>query len=255
MTRCKDRVAPRRNFAPAGSRASLTLFSLAARRPQRFHSPMDAALLEGMADALYLEAGEDPADAVSPVRLARALLGADGITVVPRHALCGDTAMLVRVNDRWRIVVRRDVVDAELGHTIAHELAHWALRREGEPDTEEACDYLAAALVAPSRAFRSAMRDHGTDLAALADDFRTTQSLVALRWGESHGVPLALVRPGLVRVRGQLEFVWPDEGTIARWANGRPPRGVAKTRLTDDRRRVVLVHEQLIDETYDDVGS
>ncbi len=215
---------------------------------------MDAALLEGIADALYREVGEDPADAVSPVRLARTLLGHDGVTIVPRPALRGETAMLVRVNDRWRIVVRRDVEDAELGHTIAHELAHWVLRREGEPDTEEACDYLAAALVAPHRAFRSAMRVHGTDLAALAGDFRTTQSLVALRWGESHGVPLALVRPGLVRVRGQLEFVWPDEQTITRWAKGKPPRGVAKTRLTDDRRRVVLVHEELMDETYDDAG-
>ncbi len=215
---------------------------------------MDAALLEGIADALYHEAGEDPADAVSPVRLARTLLGRDAVTIVPRHALRGEMAMLVRVNDRWRIVLRHDINDAELGHTIAHELAHWALRREGEPDTEEACDYLAAALVAPARAFRSAMRAHGTDFVALADDFRTTQSLVALRWGESHGIPLALVRPGLVRVRGQLEFVWPDAHTITRWANGRPPRGVVKTRLTDDRRRVVLVRDEPIDETYDDVG-
>lgn len=215
---------------------------------------MDAALLEGIADALYREAGEDPSEAVSPVRIARHLLGRDAISIVPRHALRGEFAMLVMINDRWRIVVRHDVHDAELGHTIAHELAHWALRREGEPDTEEACDYLAAALVAPSRAFRSAMSAHGTDLAALVDDFRTTQSLVALRWGESHGVPLALVRPGLVRVRGQLEFVWPDEQTITRWAKGRPPRGVAKTRLTDDRRRVVLVHEELIDEMYEDAS-
>ncbi len=215
---------------------------------------MDAALLEGIADALYREVGEDPVDAVSPVRLARALLGRDAVTVVPRQALRGDTAMLVLINDRWRIVVRRDINDAELGHTIAHELAHWVLRREGEPDTEEACDYLAAALVAPSRAFRAAMRIHGADLAALADDFRTTQSLVALRWGESCGTALALVRPGLVRVRGQLEFVWPDEQTITRWANGRPPRGLAKTRLSDDRRRVVLVREEPMDETYDDVG-
>jgi len=171
----------------------------------------EAEVLEGVALRVYDEAREDPYDPVSPVRLARALIGSDAVTIVPRHALRTTWAMLVRIGDRAHIVVRRDVPEGELGHTIAHELAHWVLRREGMRDTEEACDYLAAALVAPTSAFRRALALLGPKLARLAKAFRTTETLVALRWGEISWTPLALVRPGRVRVRGQLEFVWPPE--------------------------------------------
>ncbi len=215
---------------------------------------VDAFLLEGIAESLYREAGEDPSEPVSPVRIARALINADVVKAVPRHALRQSWAALTPIDGRWHIVVRRDVPDAELGHTIAHELAHWALRRANIPDNEPSCDYLGAALVAPARAFRRAIKHLGADLPALADTFRTTESCVALRWGESTDTAVALVRPGLIRVRGQLEFVWPDEQTIVRWAKGRPPRGLAKTRLTDDRRRVLLFGDALGNPADSDVG-
>ena len=75
----------------------------------------------------------------------------------------------------------------------------------------------------------------------LADVFRTTQSLVALRWGESTARPLALVRPGLVRVRNVREFAWPPDTVVQKWARVRPPTSLERTTLTDDRRRILLV--------------
>ncbi len=208
--------------------------------------PPDAAVLEYLSLALYEEAGEDPSEPVSPVRLAKRLIGADGVTFVPRSALHHDWAMLTKIAGRPRIVVRRDIPLAELGHTIAHELAHWALRRAQLLDAEDVCDYLAAALVAPAPAFRRALGLIGTSLPNLANAFRTTQSLVALRWAESTATPLALVRPGLVRVRGEREFPWPADRVVRTWARVAAPASLARTRLTDDRRRVVLVARECL---------
>ena len=130
---------------------------------------------------------------------------------------------------------------------LAHEVGHWALLRAGYvgDDEERHADYIAGALIAPRRAFLAALLELGPNLPALAERFRTTESLIALRRGEVTALPTALVRPGLVRVRSQLEFVWPSEAMIRRWAQGTPPKGLAKTRLTDDRRRVVLTGEEL----------
>ena len=209
---------------------------------------MDAGWLEGVAAALYYEVGAEPDEPQLQLRLARALLGVDSVDIVPPGVLKTTRARLALVERRWTIFVRRQA-RAEMAFGLAHEIGHWALRREGyRGDDEELCaDYLAGALVAPRRAFLRAVGELGRDLPSLAERFGTSESLVALRYGESTSVPLALVRPGLVRVRSQLEFVWPDEATIVRWAAGRAPRGLAKTRLTDDKRRVMLTGEELED--------
>lgn len=204
---------------------------------------MDAGDLDGLADALYREAKLELDEPVNPAALARTLLGSsDAVQVVPPHALKYTRAQLAFVSGEWRIYVRRDDRPT-MAFNVAHELAHWALRREGyDGDNEERdADYLGAAIIAPRRAFGAAVRIHGRDYVALAEAFGTTESLAALRFGEATSTPLALVRPGLVRVRSQLSFVWPDEGTITRWARGAVPRGLVKTRLTDDPRRVLLV--------------
>ena len=195
--------------------------------------------LDRLACSLYEEAREDPGEPVSPIRLVRVLIGKQSIGFVPKRSL-PDWAMLTRVNGEHRIFVRKDVPGRELGHTVAHELAHWALRRAGLDDAEPMCDYLAAALVAPIPAFRRALKTYGERLPALARAFRTTQSLVALRWGESTSRPLALVRPGLVRCRG-AGFAWPTDRVVRRWARQDHPESLTKARLTDDSRRVVLL--------------
>jgi hypothetical protein len=123
---------------------------------------------------------------------------------------------------------------------IAHELGHWLLARHGfvGDDEERAADHLGAALVAPRRAFLSARRAVGESLPELADAFGITETGAALRLGEVLGVPLAVVVPATVRVRGPEDWGWPDEWTLRRWARGRTP-GIRKVRLTDDPRRVV----------------
>lgn len=212
---------------------------------------VDPGDLELLAEALYREAGFDPETPAHPVRIARALLrDAAAVELVPRHALRGRRAMLARVEGNWRIFLRRDVPRAELGWLCGHELAHWAMRREGvrfeaEADEERACDHLGAALVVPRRAFAGALRAHGTEPAALAEALDCSQTLAALRFGETTGHDLAVVRPGLIRIRGQLSFVWPREEEIVRWARGAAPAGVVKTRLTDDPRRVVLLADDV----------
>lgn len=210
---------------------------------------MDQGALEGLAEGLYREAGLDPAEAASPVDLARSALGDEGVQVVPPGALRFTSAQLATIEGKRRIFVRRGD-PAQMTFAIAHELAHWALEREGycEQDEEDAANYLGAALVATRSAFRRTLRAVGEDLGDLAEEFGSTESLCLLRLGETTGRPLALVRPGLVRVRGQLEFIWPAEETLRGWASGRAPAGVVKTRGIDgDHRRVALM--------FDEVGS
>lgn len=214
---------------------------------------MDKADLEGLVDALYREAGFEPDAPQGLAKLVRSLWrDPEAVQLVPRDALRWTPAMLAPVNGRWRIFVRRGVPCETVGFLIGHELGHWALRREGarfdaEADEERAADYVGAALVATHAAFRRAVREHGTDVRALAEVFGTTESLCLLRLGETTGRDLALVRPGLVRVRGQLNFVWPDEPTIRGWATGRVPPGIAKTRgLDGDRRRVALLVDEAV---------
>lgn len=207
---------------------------------------MDPGALEGTAESLYLEAGLDPSEPALQARLARALLGPSGLEIVPAATLRTTRARLAFVESRWRIFVRRGP-KAEMAFGVAHELGHWALRREGYQDQDEelAADYIAGALIAPRAAFLRLLREYGPVWGPLADRLGTTESLVALRYGEVTAHPLALVRPGLVRVRSQLEFVWPDADTIRRWALGKPPTWLAKTRLKDDPRRVVLTGEDI----------
>lgn len=208
---------------------------------------MDLGDLEGLARAAYEEAGVD--EGAGPVVVARSILGPASVEVVRPGALRFSTAALAKLEGGWHIYVRRAEPHA-MRFAVGHELAHWLIRRAGGglTDTEELdADLLGAMLVAPRRAFLAALRALGRDLPGLAEMFTATESLVALRYGESTHVPTALVRPGLVRVRSQLEFVWPKHETIRRWASGRPPTGLAKTKLTDDPRRIVLTGEGLED--------
>lgn len=209
---------------------------------------MDLGDLEGLAESLRREAGLEDVEPGGVAKIARALWrDPDAVQLVPKHALRWTPAMLANVEGKWRVFVRRDVTPTLAGFLIGHEIGHWALRREGarfESDMEEerACDQIGAALVAPRRWYHRAIAELGRDVSALAERFGTTQSLALLRLGELTRTNLALVRPGLVRVRGQLEFVWPDENTIRGWATGRAPCGIVKTKgLDGDRRRVALV--------------
>lgn len=203
---------------------------------------MDAANIEGTAEAMYRAAGLDPRDGASPLALARGLLGPGSVQSDHAASMPKDGAL------RWeqgkaKIYVRAKLSKERRRWAICHELAEWCLtlaRYEGD-DAEQVSHALAAALLAPRQLFLRAVRDEGQRLPALARRFETTESCVALRLGETTDQPLVLVAPSRpVRVRG-ADFVWPSEAQIRAMAAGRPLLpGLVRTKLRDDPRRVVL---------------
>jgi hypothetical protein len=185
---------------------------------------------ERIADDIRQIAGVDG----PPSALARAL----GIDVAYVTGMV-DRGGLAQHGARWFIGVRRSLPEAYREHTIGHELAHWWARTNGVIDSEEQADYVGAALQMPRALFFEHVRAIGYDLSGLATAFEATETAVALRLGELEREPLAVVAPANVRVRGPDEWTWPDVATVRQWArNGRP--GLSKTRLRDDRRRVLL---------------
>ncbi len=195
--------------------------------------------IEGDATWLYKRAGLDPGTAAPPLWLATELLGPGCVVAVPALRERGG-ACLVRVSGQPRIYYRASLPPVLRDFAIGHELAHWLLgdRIAGERDTEAACDYLAAALVAPRAAFLRAVSKHGARFTRLAKAFATSESLVALRYGECTDEPLALVAPRSVRVRGAT-YPWPSEPLIRELA-AIPKPELRKARLLDDRQRVAL---------------
>lgn len=197
---------------------------------------------DGWASSIYERAGLDPDEPVAPSRLARAILGADAVRIVPHGSFAQD-GYLARVHERWIICVRKGLSRERLRFVIAHELAEYTLRDVIDERVEDACNAVAAALLAPRRPFLSRVRAVGHDWAQLALPFGMTETSAALRAGEAEGLPLAVVAK-IVRTRGPDEFVWPAESTLRAWAR-RPPPGLAKATLRDDPKRVVLLAEQL----------
>lgn len=199
--------------------------------------------LEGIAEAILAEAGQEDDHAPRLGQLVTALLGDGAVEQVPNLRTDGE---LVRIHDRWRIFLKRGLPLERRAFALVHEIGEWWFRvrerYEGD-DIEEAANYVAAAIMSPRRAFRRAIAEHGQNFAELAAAFRTTETQAALRDSELSGAPRAVVSPALVRVRGPENWSWPDERTIRGWARGAAV-GVRKVRLTDDPRRVVLDPEE-----------
>ena len=203
---------------------------------------MHAEDIEGAAEAMYRAAGLDPREGASPLALAHGLLGPGSVQSVHAASLPGDGA-LVWERGEAQIHVRAKLSPQRRRWAICHELAEWCLTlaRYESDDREQISDALAAALLAPRQHFLRVLRADGRRLPALARRLVTTESFVALRLGETTDEPLALIAPSRpVRVRG-AEFRWPSEEQIRAMAAGRPLLpGLARTRLRDDPRRVVL---------------
>lgn len=197
----------------------------------------DSAEIEGDAAWLYKRAGLDTGAPAPPLWLATEILGPGSVVAVPSLRERGG-ACLVRVNGKPRVYYRASLPPVLRDFAIGHELGHWLLgdRIAGERDTEAACDYLAAALIAPRAAFLRAVQKHGARFTRLAKAFATTESLVALRYGECTGEPLALVAPRSVRVRGAA-FEWPTEVEMRAEA---PGPGLRKATLRDADSRVAV---------------
>lgn len=196
--------------------------------------------------ALYRSLDLDPTEPAKLRVIAHRLLGEGSVRVVHAVSLPGDAA-LARVGDSWRVYLRRGLSTEQAKFGLAHELAEWHLRQLDyqEHDIEDVADRLAAALVAPAPAFRRLVRTGG-DWLAVAQRLQSTESLVALRYGEVIGEPLALVARR-VRVRGPETFVWPPEDVIRRAARRKQPGlGLRRAALRDDPHRVVLFAEEAV---------
>lgn len=196
--------------------------------------------LESCVEAIYDIAGFDDDEVSMPSRVARKILGPTSVIRVPNLRALG---ALSRVNGESVIAVRGSLDVHRREHTVGHELAHWYFEREGYEgeDLEACCDFVGAAIQTRRSVFRGAARSR--DWAQLAFDFAATETLVVLRFGEVTGVPIVVIAPHLVRVRGD-DFSWPHESEIRRQARGTNViPGIAKIRLTDDRRRFALVAE------------
>lgn len=201
-------------------------------------------LAEQLAFDFYERVDCDPHEPESPFRLARLFLGPGCI----ERGRFSAPAVTFILNGRRRIAVRRGVPIEYAAFYVGHELGHAVLEEAGyrDDDLEQQCDLFAGALLAPRPAVVRLHRAFGFDLGAIADEVGSTETWAALRLGEVLRVPLAVIAPLTTRVRGPDEWVWPEELTLRRWAQ-RPPPGLAKTKLTDDPRRVLLV--------ADDVGQ
>lgn len=195
---------------------------------------------ETNAREVYRQAAMDPADPPGPHDLAEALMGRGWLCYLPR--LASGWGFYSPVGDRERIYLRRGLTPMREAWTIYHELAERHLYPCRDVDGKEtACDQLAACLRAPREAFRALVADVGLDLLQLADAVICSQTSAALRYGETTGMPLVVVSPGDVRVRGD-EWGWPDEHELRRLARGRSvPSNVRRIEIDDARGRAVLV--------------
>jgi hypothetical protein len=184
--------------------------------------------LEGDASLLRRCAGLDDDALPSPVALVRQ---ATGHPPLLSRALRQE-ACFARVGDAWRVVVSARALPARRGWLACHEVAEQHLRAQGYQgaDIEERADALGAALVLPRLVLRAACRRHGHRVHVLARELRTTQSLVLLRLGEVERRPVALVRRGVVTVRGE-PFAWPRRV-------GAEVPGTHPLRITDEPARV-----------------
>lgn len=172
---------------------------------------MDSGELEGLARWIWRKSGE----AETPIRIADAL----GIEVFSVPNL-REVANIATLDGRPVIAVRASYRDRNFA--IAHELGHYALTLSGVTEHEESwADYIGAALVC--------REPFGGTWEEIAARHRATQTLVALRWGEVTGEPVAVVAPTGTRARG-----W--------WPSGvRKGPGIVAVRLTDARRREALI--------------
>lgn len=210
---------------------------------------MDQSDVEGLAVETYERAGLDPSEPANPFKLIRLTLGADALIRVTD--LRGTPAALFWHNGRPRIAVRRNLPVEYEGFFALHELAHAVLARDRYVglDEERVCDALAACAMAPRPAVHRLYRAFGLAFAPIAAEACSTQSWAAMRLAETQRFPLALVAPKTVRFRGQ-EWVWGSDADVRKMAVARAKPGLAKVRLTDDRRRVAM----MADELAEDVG-
>lgn len=115
------------------------------------------------------------------------------------------------------IVIAKRARNVRQHGTIAHELAHWALGRGGEPDSEDSARYLAGALMLPREGYER-------DLTATKWDLRKLQA-------KHLNVSAEMAARRLVQLRDAVAAIW-DQGKLkARVASSWLPEGYSRVSL------------------------
>lgn len=198
--------------------------------------------LERLAVRTYRRLRFDVLRPERPTTLVRSLLGPDRITQVDLPQ--GVRGTIVGSGDHQRILIARNApIDAKL-FTLAHELSHVLLEEEGYRGTklEASCDYLAACLLAPRPATERLYREHGFDVRHIAAVSVQTDTWAILRVGEALGIPVAAIRPGKVRFRGQSEHLaFVPEKVLRSWGADMPTiPGLRKVCLNGSGRSAIV---------------
>lgn len=204
---------------------------------------VELAELESIVEHGYRRAGIiNDDECLLPGQLIRARFGQDAIVLVSNLPT---KAAVVRVNGAPVFAVRSSLSPIERRFCLGHEYAHVLCDEVGYrgDDIEAACDYIGAAIQTRSRVFRRAAKHVGANFKQLALDFGITETWAALRYGETADVPVAVVCPKRVRMRGPA-WVW-GEAVSARGLVTTGVPGVKKSRLTDDPKRVALVADAI----------
>lgn len=179
---------------------------------------------EGTARYLYERAGFEYKNEVLPSLIAERLYGSGCVRVVAHSARLAE---VTTHGGRVRIAVAARAREPEW--LIGHELAHLAegTRHARGGETEARCDLVGACLLMPPWSFRQALSRFGEDYVALAENFGTSETAVALRVGEVLGEGRVVVTPHTVLARGEVQITEDEARHLAK--RGGP--GVAVVRI------------------------
>jgi len=196
----------------------------------------DPGDIEGVVDSVYERLGYGRDEAKRPSTIARLLYGPSCLQYVTTMRALGHCGTR---NGQPMIGVRSGLSRPRQEDAIGHEILHIELNiphGEGRDELEWACDYGAAALQMPRRAYQHRINRLGPHWAQLATSFGVTETSACLRAGEVEDRPIAVVA-GIVRARGAMQRRTERE---LRGFTRRPPPGIVSAKLGDERGRWVV---------------
>lgn len=211
---------------------------------------------EALCDSLYQHTGYSPDAPPTAIPIAKACFGPDFIRLVPktwgRRGHPGISAARIDTESgEVRVLLPRGMHPRRAHWQVSYRVARWWMRRNGyvfgcgaeSAEADSISEILAAAIVAPRRAFLASLLRHDGDLAALARAWCLEESSIALRIAEAtRQVDAAVVDRDHVRVRLAIGRLPEDEGELRRLvALPVLPRGFVRVRLADDPTRVAML--------------
>ena len=173
------------------------------------------------------------------IEVACAMFGDACIRRVPSRFVRGESGMMIR-DGVPTILIADDMRPERVHFAVTHRLATLVLRRIGR-DRILSAESLAAALIAPARAFLASVDEHGCDVPALAAHWCLEQTAIVLRIAETTQTDAAVVGPRMCRRYAPHGRLPADPATLRQWAGAHLLRAnVTRVRLTDAPRVALL---------------